>query len=1465
MLLSHKLQLRLFGAFELQLDGVVIQQFEANTARGLLAYLAIEGDQPHPRVALAALLWGVDSDAPGLTNLRSCLRRLRNALGGEAKAAAFLQNVQGGLQLATQADGWVDVHAFETLLAQVKAHPHSDLYQCPACIERITAATHLYHGPFLADLVIDSLSFEEWQRLQQERLHRLAMQIYDWLVDYHYQAQAYGAAEHYARRQLALEPWREEAHQQLMRSLFLSGQRTSALRQYELCRQLLATELGVAPTAETVALYEQIKITMLPGQRNTVLDQAPLLAPMADRRVPYHDLDGALEVNRLYGRQTELDRLTDWLTGESCRLVAILGMGGMGKTTLAAQLVHNLRKLASASSAYTMRSERENQLLPHTFVPAQSDARPFEVMIWRSLLNAPPLVDILRDWLLVLSDQQLIGLPERLDDQLGLLFTYLRQRRCLFVLDNLESLFESGGRAGQFRPGYAGYGQLIQCMGEQQHQSTLLLTSREQPQPLALMEQDHPAVRSLHLSGLAPAAGLALLHPLAFAGSAQDRLQLIARYSGNPLALKVVAQTIDLFFGGDLQAFMHEDTLIFESMRDVLDQQFTRLSPLEIDVLFWLAIEREPVSLPTLRADLMEADAPGALLDALRALEQRSLLEHTKLGQGVHFLLQNVIMEYLLDRLVTQICREIEAERFDVLMSHALLKAQTKEYVRQSQARLILAPIAARLTKRLGRPALEVKCKRILMRLQAEAPLMPGYAGGNLLNLLLYLNVDLRGYDFSGLSLQQVYAQGLSLAEVKLTNAQLSNCVFTATFGMIHSVAFSPDGQLLAAGTDRGEICLWRTTDSQPYALFQGHAHGVWSAAFSPDGQWLISGGGDALVRLWMVADLGKSAEPQARYTLHGHTDHVRAVVVSPDGRLIASGSADQTICLWDFAVVMATNRATAAMQPPRVLRGHQDRIFSLAFNATGTRLASAGVDQVIRIWAVVTGECRQRLVGHHERIAALAFHPSGELLASASVDRTARLWNIHTGECRQTLTHPDIVLDLVFSLDGVTLATGSHDGTIRLYDVHTGQPYRTLQGHGRGVWALAFSPDGRLLASGGIDHQVRLWELRSAQCQQVLNGAMKGNYSVAFSPDGLTLASGGEDGKIYLWDLQTPGHSRCRHVLSGHTQEISTLVFSPTGDFLVSGSHDHTLRVWALTDLAAKAPDCQVILGGHKHWVMALAFSPDGTWLASGGHDGMVCIWAFRELGQLALDRPWHILYEQGAGVYGLAFSPDSRRLAATGDDANVRVWQLDHLAYHQLSFTTESRLHALAFSLDGGLLAGASLDASVRLWDAHTGHCIQRYQGHTQVIESVAFSPDGLFLASGSMDQTIRIWSIQDLNQPHCHYVLLGHQGAVRSVAFHPSGELLASSSIDGTTKLWSMATGECVETLSIPGPYEGMEITGVMGITAAQLTVLKALGAIEQLMVNHSASTIIPHPFHNRRHALTDADTERNQAIG
>src|SRR5690606_20405808 len=213
---------------------------------------------------------------------------------------------------------------------------------------------------------------------------------------------------------------------------------------------------------------------------------------------------------------------------------------------------------------------------------------------------------------------------------------------------------------------------------------------------------------------------------------------LVARYSGNPLALKLVADTVQELFSGDIESFLAEDTFIFDDVRQILEQQLSRLTELEQTILFWLAIERETVDAQTLRHNLVPP--PGcACLEALRSLQNRSLIERRRDGIA----LQNVVLEYLTERLIEASCAEILAEQPHVLHRHALVMAQARDDVRQGQIRLILAPLAAQLEGAMGRPALEAKLRKILARLHQEAPRLPSYAAGNLLNLLLQLEIDI--------------------------------------------------------------------------------------------------------------------------------------------------------------------------------------------------------------------------------------------------------------------------------------------------------------------------------------------------------------------------------------------------------------------------------------------------------------------------------------------------------------------------------------------------------------------------------------------------------------------------------------------------------------------------------------------------------------------------------------------------
>ncbi|MCB9078723.1 MAG: hypothetical protein H6631_14070 [Anaerolineaceae bacterium] len=1063
-----------------------------------------------------------------------------------------------------------------------------------------------------------------------------------------------------------------------------------------------------------------------------------------------------------YGRETDQETLEHWLVADRCRLVAIVGMGGIGKTVLAT-------KAARQVSAH------------------------FDYVIWRSLINAPPLTSMLRSWFQVLSQQQLNGLPDHLTEQLELLFDYMRRQRCLLILDNVETIMQQGSRAGQYRPGYEVYGQLIQRFGDGEHQSCLLLTSRERPQGLARLANDNTLIRFHQLAGLAEPAGLAILQGQGLSGPAHVLEGLIEHYSGHPLALKLTAQTIQDLFTGDTEAFLREEAVIFDDIRDVLDQQFARLSALERDIMVWLAIEREAVSPQLLRDNLVKAEAGGIFLEALRSLQRRSLLEPSAAG----FTLQNVIMEYTTDRLIDQVYREIISGDISILQSHALIKAQAKEYVRASQSRLILKPVAERLLADLGPAGLEARLKAILAALRQAGPRQPGYAGGNILNLLLQLQMTLRGYDFSELMIRQAYLGGRHVPDLNLAGAHLDGAVFTDTFGPTFCVAFSPNGQVLAAGTAEGQVRMWRVTDGQPLLTCEGHLGAVWSVAFSPDGRLLAGGSTDGTVRLWQV-DTGHCLQ-----TLAGHTSQIWSIAFSPDGRLLASSSNDQTVRLWE--VDTGHGRQTLA--------GHTHSVRSIAFSPDGRLLASGSFDNTVRLWEVNTGHGLKTLAGHTHSVSSVAFSPDSRLLASGSFDQTVRLWEVDTGHGLQTLAgHANWISSVAFSPNGHFLVSGSMDQTLRLWEVDTGHCRQTLAGHTHWVSAVAFSPDG-LLASSSNDQTVRLWEVPSGHCLKTLAGHTNWVWSVAFSPDGRFLANGNSDGTVHLWEVNT-GQSLQR--LSGHTNWVSSVAFSPDGRLLASGSQDETVRLWEVsTGQNLKT------LSGHTNAVWLAAFSPDGRLLASSSEDHTVRLWEV-DTGHGLMTLAGHT-----QPVRSVVFSPDGRFLASGSQDQTVRLW--DAHTGHGLQTLSghTNQVWSVAFSPDGRLLASGSEDQTVRLWEVNSGHCLQTLSGHLAWVSSVAFSPDGRHLASGSMDQTVRLWEV---NTGQSLQTLSGHTNWIWSVAFSPDGRLVASGSADATIKLWDVQSGECLKTLQPERPYERMNITNATGLTPAQKATLKALGAIE-----------------------------------
>ncbi|BAZ48573.1 WD-40 repeat-containing protein [Nostoc sp. NIES-4103] len=1079
----------------------------------------------------------------------------------------------------------------------------------------------------------------------------------------------------------------------------------------------------------------------------------------------HQDWGEATNVSIFYGRTEEMAALEQLLLQERCRLVAMLGMGGIGKSALAIKLTERIKDS-------------------------------FEYIIWRSLREAPPIKNILASLIEFLSDEQETeaSLPESIGERISRLIDYLRQHRCLLILDNIESILQGGSRAGLYREGYEGYGDLLKRVGEVTHQSCLLLTTREKPKEVAALEGETLCVRSFVLGGLQAADGQEILKVKGVFASEFESEQLVGRYAGNALALKVVATTIQDVFGGNIYKFLQQETIVFGDIHELLEQQFRRLSNLEKDAMYWLAINREPVSLSEIRSDIVSQIPPQKLLESLESLVRRSLIEKS---EGL-FTLQPVVMEYVTQRLIEQVCQEIAHDHIDLFRCHALMKATAKDYIRDIQIRLIVQPVINGL---LGifrsKKNLESQLTQILANLRQTSPLEQSYTAGNVLNLLCHLGTDLTGYDFSDLSIWQVDLRCMKLHDVNFQNADFDRSVFTETFGGVLSVAFSPDGKLLALGDTNGNIRLYQVSDWQQLLICKGHTNWVLSLAFSPDSGIFASGSIDHTVKLWDV-NTGECLK-----TLCGHKHEVWSVAFSPDGNTLASASDDQTIKLWSVHTGQCLKN----------FLGHTSWVLSVTFSSDGQMLMSGSDDHTVKLWDINTGECFKTLQGHLDGVRSITVSPDGQMLASGSEDHTLKLWDVNTGECLKTFQgHSNEVYSVAFSSQGDFLASASFDQTVRLWSVPTGECFEIFHGHCGWVFSVAFSPQGDFLASGSYDQTVRLWDISSGECLKNFQGYTNQVLSVAFSPDGKMLASGSHDSLMRLWDVNT---GQCLKTFQGHRATIQSVAFSPDGQTLASGSHDSSIKLWDVST----GQDVKTF-EGHQALVWSVAFCSDGQLLASSSDDQTVKLWDVTT-GQCLKTFQGH-----QAAVWSVAFSPQGTMLASGALDQTVKLWDVSTGECKRTLKGHTTWVASVTFSPNGELLASTSPDGTLRLWSVHTGEYLRILHAKTGWLHSVTFSSDGCILASGSQDNTVKLWDVttgQSLKN------LQGHTSRLWSVVFSPNNQILASSGDDETIRLWNIATGECLKTLKPDKPYERMNIMGITGLTTATIATLKVLGAI------------------------------------
>jgi WD40 repeat protein len=550
----------------------------------------------------------------------------------------------------------------------------------------------------------------------------------------------------------------------------------------------------------------------------------------------------------------------------------------------------------------------------------------------------------------------------------------------------------------------------------------------------------------------------------------------------------------------------------------------------------------------------------------------------------------------------------------------------------------------------------------------------------------------------------------------------------------VRSLAFAPDGQTLASGSEgAGDLILWDISSGRAMKTIESGQIEVRSLAFARDGRTLAAGGADGTVKLWNVATGCEESR------LQGHSDGVLSVAFSPDGKTLASASAwgkyGGAVQLWDMTAKPVKSR--------RRLRGSA----TVAFSPDSKTLAMGKFNPPgdVTLFDVATGQKRIVHNTNSAGVLCLAYSPDGKTLAIANADRTVKLWEPESGRER-SYAHHDGVQWVAFTRDGKTVVSASpREGAVKFWDIVAKTEPATLQNSGD-VRALAFSADGQILATGR-ESSTKLWDMATGQQSATLPYGHRDYFgSVAFSHDGKTLAIATANA-LELIAVVRPRQQGAAQVDTSH---VGSLALSPDikSEHLIAmvksltfSPDDKTLAV-AGDNIAAKLFDLATRQVRATLDGTSVAFSPDQKTLATGSGQAFasgigVTLWDADTLKKRMTCRG-----ERTSWIFGVRFSPDGKLVAQTTDYGTILIWDVASGALHASLKGHTSPINCLAFHPDGKTLASASADNVIKLWDVATGQERITLTGHTKAVRFVAFAPDGNTLASGSADGTVRLW---------------------------------------------------------------------------------------------------------------------------
>lgn len=457
-------------------------------------------------------------------------------------------------------------------------------------------------------------------------------------------------------------------------------------------------------------------------------------------------------------------------------------------------------------------------------------------------------------------------------------------------------------------------------------------------------------------------------------------------------------------------------------------------------------------------------------------------------------------------------------------------------------------------------------------------------------------------------------ALGLSNGEIQILESDTGELKSLVSGSITYAVAFHPTDNLLAAGNSNNQVILWDTQTWTVRQVIEGHQNPVLDVAFSPDGKTMASAS-FGRIRLFDI----EQEQAREKDALQGYGYIISDLAFSPRGDVLASAT-KQSAILWNveppqlFDIVSSDKNVIYAHET-----NEQPEIRILVFSADDGMLVSVdSASEIVFRYQDGRSPFSNYLAQAGNAATVYAVTAEADFLAYAHKDE-------NSGECIITLFSPaenEVLRDfscqgspnaLAISPDGKFLAMGAMDGRVTVWQVSNGQVKFTQNNHQGSVYGLAFSSQSRLLASSGCAQgdiqncasgEIHLWDIQAGQEITKLSGHAGLARVVVFNPTDTILASGGRDGLIILWDLKT--FSQIGAPLAGHASYVNILAFSPDGSMLASGSSDLHIILWDV-QLQQRIGG---ILAGHTSAIRALAFNHAGSVLASGDNHGNIFQW---------------------------------------------------------------------------------------------------------------------------------------------------------------------------------------------------------------------------------------------------------------